>query len=422
MAAAASGSRGWRGRLVPLAGAGILIALMAYLLRPAPTLEGIDRLMARQQYEPAERMLRNYLRANPDDPRACFLLAQVAVERPDPKDPRLALVHLKRIRSPDKRTRALVRVMEGKAYYLLNRFIDAEASWKEALAIDPLVPEAGWGLMSVYSLQNRAEEGRRLALELEAREPSAHDRVQFLLQMIRYDVHALAPGSTVEQLERVVKTDPRDMHTTLALGWGLVRDGRRLGEGLAYLKGATEAHPDDVHVWEVYLAGLETAGQIGEMDEILERLPARLARDPRLAEARGRVAYDRKRWKEAIVAYREARERHPGSKEVLYRLVQSLERAGQGDEAARLRPRVARIEDARVQLRTLYDKADGTKSLGDVPDYPLYQGLADALEALNRFEEARAWHDLVLRDRPGDPISKPAAERLATEARGETHL
>jgi tetratricopeptide (TPR) repeat protein len=399
-----------------------LLALLAYLLRPLPTLGGLDRLMARKEYGAAEALLRTYLRSNPDNTEARFVLAQIAVERPDPKDPRLALEQVGRIRTSDRHTIALVRVIVGKADYLLNRFRDAEAAWQEALRLDPYVPEAGWGLMSVYSLQNRAEEGRRLALELEAREPSAHDRVQFLLQMIRYDVHALAPGAVIDQLESVVKTDPGDLSSTLALGSAMVRDGRRLGEGLAYLQGAAESHPDDARAWGAYLSGLETAGQIAEMAQVLGRVPPKLAGDPRFDEAHGRVAYDQKRWPAAIDLYRRAWQRVPGNKELLYRLVQSLDRAGQAEDAARLRRRVAEIEDARVRLRTLYDQADAIKTLGAVPDYALYQGLADALEGLHRFDEARAWHDLVIRDRPRDPISTRAVARLAEKTKGETTL
>jgi hypothetical protein len=79
---------------------------------------------------------------------------------------------------------------------------------------------------------------------------------------------------------------------------------------------------------------------------------------------------------------------------------------------------LASIEAARVQMRSLYDTADRNKSLGDVPDYELYQALAENMESLGRYQEARAWHRLVLRDRPEDPISKPAAERLAKVLKG----
>jgi tetratricopeptide (TPR) repeat protein len=395
-----------------------LLVLLWSTLRPAPDLGPLNRLLARGDFDRAEALLVDYLRANPSEQKTRFFLAQLAVDRPDPKKPQLALEQTKRLRSDSAHAAASIKVVQGKAYYLLHRFVDAEAAWNEALRLDPIAPEAGWGLMSLYSLQNRAEDTRRMALKLHAIEPNVHDQVQYLLQIIRYDAHALAPGSVIDQMEKVVRTDPSDIASTLALGIAMIHDGRRTEEGIAYLRGAVEHHPQNARAWEVYLTGLGDAGQMREMANAYEQAPSEVRDDPRLAEASGRIALDQRRWADAARFLRVAAERDPFNKEVVYRLCQALDHSGAQQEAASLRPRVTSIEAARVQMRSLYDKADRNKSLGDVPDYELYQALAEDMENLGRYQEARAWHRLVLRDRPEDPISKPAAARLAKVVKG----
>ncbi len=59
------------------------------------------------------------------------------------------------------------------------------------------------------------------------------------------------------------------------------------------------------------------------------------------------------------------------------------------------------------------------KDLGTSPHPDLYHRLADLRERMGRDDEALAWHRLVLRDNPEDPISKEAAARLelATKVR-----
>jgi hypothetical protein len=52
------------------------------------------------------------------------------------------------------------------------------------------------------------------------------------------------------------------------------------------------------------------------------------------------------------------------------------------------------------------------KTLGLEPHPELYQRLASLRERMGRYDEARAWHRLVLRDSPGNALSLAALERL----------
>jgi hypothetical protein len=67
---------------------------------------------------------------------------------------------------------------------------------------------------------------------------------------------------------------------------------------------------------------------------------------------------------------------------------------------------------ARGQVAGLYAEASGKADFGRRPDPDLYRRLAENREGLGRRDEARAWHLLVLRDAPADPVSNAAAERL----------
>jgi len=53
------------------------------------------------------------------------------------------------------------------------------------------------------------------------------------------------------------------------------------------------------------------------------------------------------------------------------------------------------------------------KTLGLEPHPQLYQRLADLREIMGRYDEARAWHRLVLRDYPDNALSLAALGRAS---------
>ncbi len=61
----------------------------------------------------------------------------------------------------------------------------------------------------------------------------------------------------------------------------------------------------------------------------------------------------------------------------------------------------------------LYKEANAVPTLGTAPHTDLYHRLADLRERMGRADEAAAWHQLVLKDQPDDPISLSALKRLA---------
>src|SRR5262249_32668858 len=160
------------------------------------------------------------------------------------------------------------------------------------------------------------------------------------------------------------------------------------------------------------------------------------AADPRFAKHEGRIAQNARDWARAVRAYRRAAAFEPFDQGVLYRLWFVLRQAGETAEFARIDRVYTRYKEAYLQLRGSYfemdpaaGKAPGAKAgagdrrgvyyeaitiptLGLQPHPELYRRLADLRERLGRPDEARAWHRLVLRDHPGDPVSLAALERL----------
>ena len=94
----------------------------------------------------------HYLRAFPADDRAHLLMAQLAMDRPDAQ-PQLALDQLGRIRPGTPKEAAVVRFSVGKAHYQQKRYDLAETCWKEALELDPTVPEAGWAFIDLLDFE-----------------------------------------------------------------------------------------------------------------------------------------------------------------------------------------------------------------------------------------------------------------------------
>ncbi|RUL87422.1 tetratricopeptide repeat protein [Tautonia sociabilis] len=397
------------------------------MIRPAPSLDEADALASAGRFDEAEALLEAHLRARPSSSEAHLRAAQLLLYRPAPEgDGAEALLearadraaeHLDRVRPADDRTAALVQLYRGKADYFRYNTQAAEASWLEALRIDPRVPEAGWALLDLYYLQGRTREGRRLALQLHQVEPDPIDRVQLLLELVRQDAMPLAPGAVVSQFEPVVRRHPDDLHAALALGLGLVRDSRA-PEGLSLLRDEVRRHPDDPDSWDALLTGLDDSGEIDLMARTIELLPPPIAGSPRFARHFGRVAQELGDWESAIASYRVAVGADPEDPRLLYRLARALRNAGQLDEASRLDARIEAAEQARDEVRALYDEANAVSDLADPSLVPLYRRIADQRERFLRLREAIAWHRLILEASPEDPESLAAVSRLSPLVEG----
>jgi tetratricopeptide (TPR) repeat protein len=173
-----------------------------------------------------------------------------------------------------------------------------------------------------------------------------------------------------------------------------------------------QRHPDDPAVWDGVLTGLDDALRFDELVAVFRRLPEAMAADRRFVKHAGRVAQEAHDYQAAVSAYRRGWEAEPYNKVVLYRLGRMLQLVGKRDEAARLDQSFRAFEAALTELRAAYRTAKELPALGARPYPALYHRLAELREHMGRRDEACAWHRLVVRDRPDDPVSVAALQRL----------
>ena len=391
-----------------------LIGLAALGLRlaggPIPNLASVRVLARSQKFAEARSLLARYLRSNPNDGNAHMLMAQLATEAVDPR-PDLALEHLALIRPRDVKHAALLQFFEGKAQYQKGRYDLTETAWKEALRLDPTVPEAGWALIDLLDKEGRVEEAHRLGMRLHESEPDPRDRVRILLEMTRIDIDLVSPGSQVQLFEPLVREHPDNLPLSVTVGLALVRDSR--GEqGVALLESVLQRHPDSLEAWDAWLTGLEGAFQFDRLAKEFEKLPKAMANDGRFAKHEAVIAQNAKDLPRAVRAYRRAVAFEPHNGILYYRLRAALRMLGDTEEFERLNRFYTSFEDAFKQMRAVHQGAVSDTTLGVAPHTELYQRLADLRERLGRPDEARAWHRLVLRDDPTNSISLAALARL----------
>jgi tetratricopeptide (TPR) repeat protein len=171
-------------------------------------------------------------------------------------------------------------------------------------------------------------------------------------------------------------------------------------------------HPAAADAWNALLLGLDESRRLDELASSLARLPTTIAGDPRIDRYRGAIAQERHDWSTAADAYLRAWRADPPDLQVLYRFDRVLRAAGRRQEADALEPRVRDSIAARDQALAVDREANAVTTLGVAPHHELYQRIADLRERMGLPEESLAWHRLVLRDRPEDPVSRAAVARF----------
>jgi tetratricopeptide (TPR) repeat protein len=426
-------------RVILVAGLVLVVAALAVLgirraTRRIPSLDEVRSLARQGEFEQAQVLLDRYLRVNADDGRAHLLMAQLATEPVAPR-PERALEHLHAITPESANQAARVKFYEGKAQFQRQRYDLAEACWNGALRLDPIVPEAGWALVDLLDKESRREEAHRLGMKVHEVEPDPRDRVRILLEMCRIDIETPDPLSQVLLFEPIVKEHPENLPLCITVGLGLIRVNRS-DEGLKLLGESLDRFPESPEAWDGWLNGLYAASDGEKLAAEFAKLPRALAADPRFAKYEGLVTQNARAWPKSVAAYRRAFAFEPFNEGVCYRYRFVLRQAGETAEYENMDRFYKNYQAAMRQMRRtylgtdqepeaplaetkqasdrrgLYYEALEVKTLGLKPHPELYQRLADLREKMGRFDEARAWHRLVLRDQPDDPLSLAALGRL----------
>jgi tetratricopeptide (TPR) repeat protein len=417
-----------QGRNIRLVLTGLTVALFVgglswctwQVLNQAPSFANAIELADAGRLDEAAAKVRAYLAKDPDHAAANLLLAQIVLKQPEPpftssghgssQSAHEALEHLRLVRPSNPKMAATMQLCRGNALDKLFRLDEAEAAWLQALEVDPTAPEAGWNLLNLYYLQIRDEEARRLVMRLYRVEPDAHDRVMLLLALVKADARPPAPASLVKLFEPVARDHPGDLHVGLTLGLGWVRAGQ-VERGIDELRRVVQTHSDRVEAWDGLLTGLDEAGQVDAMEEVLENAPSEVVKSAPLCKHRARIAQG-SHWKEAVDLYRRAQAGEPFNRVVEYRLSRALRHVGAEVEAERIELRLRHRDVAIQELRPLYDQATDLRDLGVRTHIELCQKIAAAREQMQFPDEAVAWHSLVLQSDPKNDVSLAALARL----------
>jgi tetratricopeptide (TPR) repeat protein len=229
--------------------------------------------------------------------------------------------------------------------------------------------------------------------------------------MSRLEIDKVAPGSVVQVFEPVWRQHPSYLPLALAVGLALVHNSQS-AQGIEVLRDALARHPDTAEAWDGWLTGLDEGFETDLLTREFARLPQSLATDPRFAKHEGNVAQGARDWPRAVNAYRRAYDFEPFNKVMLYRLRMALRAAGETAELHHFDQLLTVYQNAFKQMRSVYAEAFAIKTLGLEPRTELYHRLAGLREQMGRFDEARAWHRLVLRHVPDQALSLAALARL----------
>ena len=373
-----------------------------WIASPRPTLEGVAVGIDKGRFRAAEIQLRDYLAAFPGDETATLLLAQVLVRRPEPASEE-ALGLVGQLQPADSHRAALARTIEGDAHFWSGAYQRAEAAWLAALKQEPSIPEVGWKLLNIYAIQGRDEDSRKLALRLFAVEPDERDRVQLLIQLIRRDAHPNELGTIIQALEPVVRVDPSDVWSSVALGSALVGTGRA-EEGISLLRRFGSSSIDDASARLAYLEGLISLGDVEELVIAMDKVDGPLAASSRFEAIRGWLANQRGESDAAARQYHRALDARvdavtSADVSLAYRFRQALRIGGRVEELRELDPRLEPLARLPEVLRDFFDRLSERPDLGLKSHPEEFEALAATLRQVGRVAEADAW--LLLARRGG---------------------
>jgi tetratricopeptide (TPR) repeat protein len=379
----------------------------------------VQSFAARGEFDQAYQMLSSHLQVAPNDPLARFLRAQLALERSDGPSDRFprewaeqALSDLEHVRG-SRTDPALVWLYRGKALHHLSRFGAAESAWLRAIDFDPSVPEAGWGLLELYYVENRRSEATALALRLYRTEPNPQDRLNLLLELIRQDAVRPNAQSVAALLEPIGREEPNAVAGQVARGLALVRSSA-INPGLELLRSLVERLPDDAEAWRGLLEAVDEAGQAdtaNTLERVWESVPTVIQHDPSLSRARARLAQRREDWPMAASEYLDAWKQEPEDLELAYLLAQAIRRVGHKSYAAWAQ-RVADARTALAESRRLHEELGAAMASRDRVDAARERRAAQERERCLRFEEAIVWYQRVLELEPDDSVARAGIERL----------
>jgi tetratricopeptide (TPR) repeat protein len=376
--------------LVVLAGGGLMA-----LFWPAPDAESLAQrargeFMARR-FDLAGADLDRVFRLRAPTPLDWMLHAQLSMAKGRNEE---ALEDLAKV-PDDHPMAAQSRLQAGQIELRRSRYRPAEASFLQAIKLDPKLERARRELVYIYGMQLRRPELNAAFAALSRISALSYSEV-FLWSLSRGV--SWEADELVETLRKCIEADPDDRWARIGRAEGL-RELARFDEAEAVLTPLPESDPV-ARATRVRIA--LDRGDDQAADTLLAGGPAD---DLNLALLRGRFALARGNGPEAIRQFRIAHDRAPNLREAVLGLGQALKTTGDLAAAAPL------LEEARrhERLGSLVQKAAVLKNRDDPA---LMRDLGEACAALGRNLEARAWYNLAITKDPLDTQAQQALARL----------
>ncbi|MFP6763164.1 MAG: FG-GAP-like repeat-containing protein, partial [Planctomycetaceae bacterium] len=369
---------------------------------------------------PQQKLLRQAARANSD---ALHVMARSAAElvlRTTPDDPealliagladcqfsehRTALDRFARI--PVERSSVSVAALyhSGRSLMRLGRASDAEASFRKALALNPLHVDTNIELSSLLHLQGRTWEalplverlfrlhvtdGRQVLKSASIDGTFAVDR-QFTsrcLKTVPEDPLPLLAQARRDLLKNRVPRAEAALRRIVAVYPNLVEAQVRLGRILL------DTHPEEFSAWH-------------------STLPDQADEHPELWALRGLWAERTRQPTSAVRCYLEALTRFPDHQESNARLAQVLGQLGHSESAAEFGAR------ARDNAQMVYLSSE----LAGSPDGEMIRECAEIMLRSGRFWDSAGWCNTQLRFVPDEQWARAILKQSCSQLRGDSPL
>lgn len=361
-------------------------------------------------YGPALRALRSFRATYPRDPHAphaLFLQAESALALGDDRGAADLYAEFEDA-YPSHPLAAQARLALGRYYYASSRYAEAEAVFRDALAL-PLEPEEAAEVAYLLGQTARKQDNPTAAIAAFERAATDDTPTAPAALYALGVVHTRQgdAGQAVRAYTRLAQRypeSPENGRVGLALAEAYLRTGQREEAAREIERRRRQLGADDAVRADLLLG--ETRLQLGDAEgarAILLDIPADSPYRQRAALAYGRAAYAQEDWDEAIRALTEARateaqQDDPVAHEAAYYRGLALKQIGQ-------------LGDAEAALRSARER----RPTGAYAQAALLE-LGILQYERRRYDEAVLSFDRLLTEAPNGPFAGEAARRL-----GETY-
>ncbi len=309
-----------------------------------------------------------------------------------------AIDSLKRVEDRDP-LGSQARLMSGLIELERARARPAEAALRRSIELDPGQTSARLELARIYGRQQRLRNLDEQFGALSELNMLDFEQIRFWFMTRNAPWEA---KDDIESLERMIKADPTDQWSRLALAEGLQRIGRR-DEAEEVLQPVPDAIP------EARVTRVRIAINQGSLDRAEQLLAEGPNDHPELAKFRGQLALKRVDGPAALQHFQQAYATKPDDPVTLMGLVTAFKLTG---EPAAAEPFMAKLR----RFQEIAKLVGRISAVNAATDGELHRQIGSICEAIGRRAEALAWYHLAITRDPLDDDAQRAIFRLKTAA------